>query len=331
MTRPIEQRVQDLVIMAKLVPPSAYSIEPQLISTKHFAYRFMSPLQATIEFGDAYNRATKAYLRSSVDLELAENLKGKRWAAPAVADREFTHLWQARVTADRYLLSYDRYIMWCLDFAGRRTRKKMPRPNQLGPSEKTGRAWDAEMTKFMSSYADHYFGNLELPPQYRIENYSGLLPQQNFRETLIAFLDTSPTPYHKQLAKWWYSKRVIEPDQLLAHKSKDIRKDAADRLRGDLVDGRIGFAAPEAEQILARDEMLPSCFGVPYAQIPLAHQCASCPLKMVCRKAAEIVSAQAGLDPASLDPDADRRRTLTRKRAAAFRKRRSMVAIKSAA
>lgn len=331
MTQAIEQRVQDLITMAKLVPPSSYSIEPQLIGTKHFAYRFMSPLQATIEFGNAYNRATKAYLRSSVDCDLAENTKGKLWAAPAVADKEFTHLWKARVTADHFLLPYDRYIAWCLDFAGRRTRKKMPRPNQLGPSNNTAVAWIPEMTKFMSSYADLYFMNLELPPQYRIENYSGLPPQVNFRQTLIGYLDKSPTPYHDQLAKWSYSKRVMESDQLLGHKSEEIRKEAADLLKRNLDDGRAGFPEPEAEQILARSEMLPSCFGVPYAQAPLAHPCASCSLKNVCRKAAEIVSSQAGLDPASVDPDADRTRTLTRIRAATFRKRKTKVAIEATA
>lgn len=168
------------------------------------------------------------------------------------------------------------------------------------------------------------FMTLELPPQYRIENDIGLPPHQNFRATLVAHLKQSPAPYHDQLAKWCYSKRVIEPDQLLAHIAQEERDQATALLKRDLADGRPGFPPPEAEQVLPRSDMIPNCFGVPYAQAALKEPCASCSLREACRKMTLHVSEQAGLDPASLDPDADRKRMLGRARAAAFRQRKSI-------
>lgn len=317
------ERLDDLVRMARVVPPSAYAIERQLMNTKHFPYRFLSPLEATLVFGRAYREQMKNFIRSSVDIELAERIKGVSLTAPSEPTKDFTQLWKARVLADQFLLPYTQYIRFCLEFAGRRTRKIAPRPNQLGPNSKTAFAWTSEFEKILRSGRDYYFNELELPSSFRIEAFQDLPPQRAFRDTLNSHLQHSPTSYSAQLAKWWSSKRVIEPGTLLARISDENKRAVIAQLKSDLGGDRIGYPNPTPFLVPKDVEMLPSCFAVPYAQDDAAPACSSCPISEGCKREGLYVQLKAGLDVDSSDPEGDYERTLQRKRTARFRKRQA--------
>ncbi|MDO8290603.1 MAG: hypothetical protein Q7T44_15420 [Parvibaculum sp.] len=136
----IHNRLRSLCSAARVISPSVLSNERELTNMKWYSYRFISPLEATLEFGKAYRATLKRYVHINIDIDMAETVNGASISTPSKPDRVYSQLWLARQEADRRGIPYEDYLDFCFDFAAARKRKMAPMPCQLGPNKKTSKA-----------------------------------------------------------------------------------------------------------------------------------------------------------------------------------------------
>lgn len=115
----IKTRTADMFRAASNLRPEDWRIERELSIMKWFDYRFMSPLEATLEFVEDYRFVYRAIWKSNFDASTAE----RGWFADR---REFLTFWNARVAADALGVRYRFFIFTTMEAALRRRKWKPP-------------------------------------------------------------------------------------------------------------------------------------------------------------------------------------------------------------
>jgi hypothetical protein len=313
-------RLEEIMHAKQLIDEKLLRREGDLMMTKWFDYRFMSPWSATWHFADIYREQLKAYLRANVDLGLSKVSRGIPKVAPASPEGWFTQLWMARQAADAMGIPYEMAIDFGFDFASRRTRKMAPRPLQLFANQKTAFAYEKNLETYLENHLPLAVSRLSELPQYQTRNFKRLPAQVALQDYLVAAIFNDPTiPWHRAIGKYVIERRLIPLRNVWRHVPREIRRQVARQIRSDIDDG---FLDVRLEVVCAPHELFPSCFAVSEAVKLSSAPCEVCPWQPKCRKAAEWIDTRLNAITGSSSPVADSRREATRKRVAAFRARK---------
>lgn len=91
-----EDRLRDNITALRLVMPDVLMRERERAHTKWYAYRFMSPLEATKLFADLYRAAFKRYVRTHRDVSDADAANGLGTRIFGRPNSSLTEVWNAR-------------------------------------------------------------------------------------------------------------------------------------------------------------------------------------------------------------------------------------------
>lgn len=195
-------------ILTALAGKERLAVERELFQTKWWDYRFMSPLEATLAYIDAFGvEARKIYARD-IDYERAQHIRVVTGASvreglinnEQKAKRAFTGFWRGRQVADALGMPYETYLAETLNSRMRywsavmvqdakgKWRTKMPTANQLYGErdvERVSARWE-ELKASRVFYASHH--------AYMVENYCGAPFQDAYCAYLIDRARSSSNP-----------------------------------------------------------------------------------------------------------------------------------------
>ncbi|NTF63421.1 hypothetical protein [Rhizobium rhizogenes] len=281
-----EHRVRDNITALRLVMPEVLMRERERAHTKWYAYRFMSPLQATVHFADLYREAFKRYVRTHRDVhdaDAAQGLGSRIFGGPS---KSLTEVWNARQRADDLGLPYNLLIEFSFYFAGRRTRKRAPRPGQLFDSGEAGIAWPLELEKWIVDPLHLEVQRLSIP-QYRNENYRSFPAQREFHDYILASIEERVGAWGPKLAHHCLSRHHLPIRKAIKLVPKGARASAIRHLRGELeLSGGLNGEAERLPDIA----IAPACFGIPFAVQEASLECLACPLAGLCSEAVRAAS-----------------------------------------
>ncbi|TXR50085.1 hypothetical protein [Phyllobacterium endophyticum] len=276
----LKKRLDDIVKMRTVLHPKDWKHESQLMMTRWFDYRFMSPMEATLLFGELYVQGLRRHVKRHVDVEIAETVMGIKEGAPASRARWFTSLWRARQRTDQIFVPYDLLIDFSFDFSSRRKRFWTMLPSQLHASAKNKKAWWAVFLESVEDQLPLRMRRVGDMPHYRIENDLSLPPQEDFRELIISETLHENRTMSDQLAERVFAKRHLTLKQGLDLVSRITdRSEVVARARSSFEDGTWASAPVVA---LERADLLPSCFGIAETIDNRLDPCRSCPLAAKC-------------------------------------------------
>lgn len=281
-----EDRVRDNITALKLLMPDVLTRERERAHSKWYAYRFMSPLQATKLFADLYREAFKQYVRVHRDFNDADAAQGLGSRLFSEPNRSLTEVWNARQRADELGLPYNLLFEFSFHFAGRRTRKRAPRPGQLFDSGKSGIAWPLELEKWIEDPLHFEVQRLSVP-QYRHENYRSHPVQREFHDYILASIEERVGAWGPKLAHHCVSRRHLPIGKAIRLVPKDARGSAIRHLRDEL---EFAIGQSERSERLPDIAIAPACFGLPFAFEGTSPECKSCPLSHQCHAAVRTAS-----------------------------------------
>jgi len=307
-------RIDNLVTARSLIHPSLLCQEKSLLTKKWFDYRFMSPLEATLHFGDCYRNAYRNHIRTAVDLELADKVQGLQEGLPPSPAGWFTQLWMARQRADEILLPYDEVLEFGFWFAARRKRKTLPRPLQLFANEKTSIAWRAEFAKFEADRAPVIVSRGSELPAYQINIDAGLPAQMDYRGTMIDVISNQHRSWTDVIGYHVLTRRHLPLKTVLGMMPSSVRRPA---LKEALSLKKLNTWG---ETTVAKSMKMPlqSCFGMQDEGLP-ANACLHCPLRTDCALISDVVDTQTERVFGSVSPVVEARRAAGRARVNKFR------------
>lgn len=273
-----EDRVRDSITALRLIMPDVLARERERAHTKWYGYRFTSPLEATKLFANLYRKGFQRYIRTNRDIhdaDAAQGLSSRLLGAPSAS---LTEVWNARQRADELGLPYNLLIEFGFHFAGRRTRKRAPRPGQLFDSGEAGIAWPLELEKWIVDPLHHEIQRLDVP-QYRKENFRSFPAQKEFHDYILESLVERVSAWGPKLAHHCMSRRHLPINMAIKFVPKGARASAVRNMRGEL---ELVSRHNDETVRLPDIALAPACFGLPYAADETSTECMACPLAGRC-------------------------------------------------
>ena len=266
--------------------PDVLKRERERAHTKWFAYRFMSPLEATKLFADLYRIAFKRYVRIHRDVGDAEAANGLGTRIFGGPSSSLTEVWNARQRADELGLPYNLLMEFSFDFAGRRTRKRAPRPGQLFDSGEAEIAWPINLEKWIADPLHVEIQRLSMP-QYRNENYRSFPVQKEFHDYILESIEERVGAWGPKLAHHCLHRHHLPVSKAIKIVPKGARGSTVRHLRGELE-----FITDQSSGVerLPDVSFAPACFGLPFAAQDASPECLACPLSNSCSQAVHAVS-----------------------------------------
>lgn len=293
---------------AENMRPDDWRVERDLSITKWFDYRFLTPLDATLQFVKDYQFVFRNMWKSNFDVATANLKRGTAEMGLFANRREFSTFWNARVYADALGVRYRFFIITTMEAALRRGKwKRLPRPGQLWNKPDCIAAvkakWEEELggCQAVSALAHYLPENyLGLPHQLDHQRHALRVAKKrsNLMRTLGSYIDIDRLVSVEQ-AEAVYGTRVVQ-----------MAREAVS-----------GTAAPVPMDVLPIEQLLPSCFGLPVAVDRSLPICAACPLVDRCAKASAVAEARSAKLYGD-DPVAEHERLLSRDRSRRYRERR---------
>lgn len=310
----LNKRLEDIVRMRTILHPKDWKDESTLMMKRWFDYRFMSPMEATLLFGQHYVRGLRRYVRRHIDAELAEVVSGIKSGLPATRAGWFTSLWRARVRTDEIFVPYDLLIDFSFDFASRRKRRWTMLPNQLHASKKNGEAWWAVFDESVENQLPLRMRRVADMPHYRTENDLKLPPQEHFREIIMSEVRHENRAMSDQIAERVFAKRHLSLTQALDLVTPFTDRSATEERAKSSFDDGAWEAAPVVT--LDQADLLPSCFGIAETFDAGRAPCRMCPLADRCNEMAseaiDITTRTAGSASPVLKAERERLRLNTK-------------------
>jgi len=293
---------------AENMHPEDWHVERRLSMTKWFDYRFITPLDATMQFVKDYQSVYRNMWKSNFDAATADMKRATAEKGLFANRREFSTFWNARVCADTLGVRYRFFVNVTMDAALRRGKwKRLPRPGQLwnkpGCIAAVKAKWEEELAGCQAVSAQaHYLPENYLGLPHQLDHQQHALrvakKRSNLMRALGSYIDIDRLVSVEQ-AEAVYGTRVVQ-----------MAREAAS-----------GTAAPVPADMLPLDQLLPSCFGLPVAMDRALPLCAGCPLVDRCAKASTVAQA-ASAKLFGEDPVAEHQRALSRERSRRYRERR---------
>lgn len=320
----LRKRLDDIVTMRSLLHPNDWKNESHLMMKRWFDYRFMSPMEATLLFGQQYVYGLRRHVRRHEDVEKAETVRGIKDGVPAKRAGWFTGLWRARARTDEIFVPYDLLIDFSFDFSSRRKRRWTMLPQQLHASKMNGEAWWAVFDETVEDLLPLRMKKVAAMPHYRIENDLGLPPQTHFRNLTMSEIRHEHRPLADQIADKVFLKRHLTLDQGLSLAAPNADLIELEKNARALAEDRDWEVAPAVK--LDPAALLPSCFAIAETIDPKRAPCDTCTLFAECKNAATEVIDVMVRTSGSASPvlDADRKRI--RQNVRSFRNKSSVLA-----
>ncbi|OCI91451.1 hypothetical protein A6U85_24095 [Agrobacterium sp. 13-626] len=280
----LNKRIQDIVRMRTIMHPKDWRDESQLMMTRWFDFRFMSPLNATLLFGRHYIAGIRSHLRKNFNMESAGAVSGIKSGVPSVRTRWFTGLWRARARTDAIFVPYDLLIDFSFNFSARRKRFWNMLPQQLHASERNAEAWWALFRERVEDLLPIRMKRVGEMPHYRIENDLDLPPQRHFRALMLSEMRHENRMLAEQIVDRVLVKRHLIMDQAISLAPTDEDRVEIERRAKAIAEDR----AWEVQPITKLDEadLLPSCFGIAETINESRAPCDTCALAARCKQAA---------------------------------------------
>lgn len=302
-------RIEETQTALVCIKSKYLKLERELQQAKWFAYRFMSPFQATRQFALAYEAHYKhAFARH---FDRTKNVKAVNWTEFGRPGRTMTQLWIGRQCADRLGMPYRDYLEFFDDFNMRRPRKQLPWPNQIEGNADAKAVWPARLEKFRAERAWSQLVRLEAP-QLHIDNYRVYPAQDDFREWVSTVVRTTDRSYRYSLEQFSFRKCFAPSDMWREIIADDLVDELVMGLELDVKDGRV---VPDEAPKLSRPSFWPSCFSL--NPDPTTIACARCPFKRDCQTVHDRAVLKSTLNTAD-----DLQRKKDRERQARSRKKR---------
>ena len=172
----------------KFVAQDLRAYDRMLYDSKWFDYRFMTPIEATCAFIDAFGVVGKRIYSRELDMERAahityptrHNVLRKLLGEKPVDKHRFSAFWKARACADATGMPYEIYIESVITTRMRAwSHTNLPLPSQLTHQidvEKALKRWE-ELQASRMHYAEHF--------AYMPENYRGTAEQASYTSFLV--------------------------------------------------------------------------------------------------------------------------------------------------
>lgn len=303
----LKNRTADMIRAAKHMRPEDWRVERDLSMRKWFDYRFMSPLDATLQFVEDYKVVFRAKWRSDFDAATADLKRGTAKEGLFADRREFSTFWNARVCADTLGVRYRFFIFTTMEAALRRGKwKRVPRPGQL---------WNKPdcLTAVETKWEEELAGRQAVSAlaHYRPENFLGLPHQLNHQRHVLEVAKKRSNLKHA-LGSYIDIDRLVSVEQAEAVYGARVVQMAREAVSGT--------AVPVQPDLLPLVQLLPSCFGLPVAVDRALPLCATCPLVDRCANASAIAQTTS-VKLYGDDPVAAHKRALSRARSRRYRER----------
>lgn len=307
----LNKRLEDIVRMRTILHPKDWKDESQLMMQRWFDYRFMSPLEATMLFGQHYIAGLRRHVSRHIDADLAGTVSGTKSGVPVTREAWFTALWRARARTDAIFVPYDLLIDFSFDFSSRRKRYWSMLPNQLHASKKNEEAWWAVFNERVEDLLPPRMSRVADMPHYRIENDLDLPPQRHFRSLMLSEMRHEHRMLADQIADRVFVKRHLTLDQAFSLAPVNADRAEIERRALTVSEDRAWEAQPVVR--LDQADLLPSCFAIAETIDATRAPCDTCPLATSCRAAAaeaiDITVRTAGSASPVLEADRKRIRT----------------------
>lgn len=308
----------------RLVMPSVLEREREAAHSKWYAYRFMTPLEATKLFVKLYRVGFKNYLRRENDRDMADRAQGLSTRILGHPSASLTEVWNARQRADLLGLPYELLIEFGFWFASNYTWKNAPRPAQLFGSKNSDVAWPIALEKWLLERLPTVVSRFGDIAQYRIEHYRGFPVQNEFRSYLVETLSESVGNWSLKLERQCLATRHLPLGLAVRSVPKGGRKSVVRDIRSEMSN----YASNEVVVPLQELDLAPACFGIPGAHSTSAEVCIECPLHSRCAGATKLVANFMANEHGTLSPVAmarlNNRREKTRARVAKLRLNRKL-------
>lgn len=308
-------RLQDIIDTHRCIKMKFLRVERELQDQKWFPYRFISPYRATLLFVQEYERY---YLRA-----FAQHFDRRKNVTPVnrlelhKPSRLMTQAWTGRQRADALGMPYGLYFEFFDNFLMRRTRKHLPRMNQIEGSEDARAVWPKLLATFKAERAWHQLMNLDAP-QLHNDNFKGLPTQIAFRGWAMETIKASGRSYRQALEVVSFRKCLLPPDAFLAVMDEDVYAGHLEILEADRKHGRLESESPRQ---VDKSEMLPSCFGLVGVWPEDCQSCHTCMFAKQCQIFDVEASRQMSNDRNLISAD-DLKRKFNRERQAEHRRKK---------
>ncbi|TDH35065.1 hypothetical protein E2A64_15230 [Pseudohoeflea suaedae] len=311
-----KKRLEDIAWAAEKIDRKTLALESELVTTKWFDYRFLSPQACTRLFLETYQTVFRRHFAAEVDRDQAKHVFGAHSLSYRNDPRARTQMWMARQRADELGIPYDLYIQASFEFAVKRNRKRLPQPNQLHHPGSAAELWAKFLDEqFKEHLADGLF-TVE-HASFRVENYKNLPAQDDYRSFVIRQVKAQSMPPHRAMQRYCCDQRQLPVELFKDVINDEIYEQALTRLEWD----NPHFPPPPLPAPHRTDQW-PSCLGIPGAQDDSSSPCSECRLADDCTRLSNAILRQVMNRTGSEDPRADDKRAKARERQ---RRRRSRL------
>lgn len=296
------RRAEQAIQLAGIIDRNLLARERELLDTKWFDYRLMSPLDATITFINAFNTTYKRSWARAFDRKESERRHGLKPGLLPTDPATLTSVWKARQFADSLFAPYELFLdatfrLW-LD-AGHR----LPRPNQIYAPD-----WEKNITEKVEGRLFELYESTpqwSRLPQYRSDASVGTaLRDQHVAWCMTQLKMRHGKPY--QIARAVYGLKLV-PEEVA---SAEFGDELMERARAETLDAG-SMVDPVASK---KPQFMPSCAFLPQAFDPDAKPCQSCHHMDKCSDWAPRLSKLIEQKHGSDDPRRDRKREQVRLR-----------------
>jgi hypothetical protein len=318
-----KKRSKSLLLAAERIRPASLALESRLMTLKWYDYRFMSPMDATLLFGELYQKQFQATIARVVDRGLAQNVRGIDMTKIMTDKRQFTALWNARQRADELGIRYAEYLQFCFTFATDVQRKALPQPSQLYFSEASKAAWLAKLMKFWPERLYEGLAKVDDLPQYRLEAFRNLPAQRGYRQFILDRAEGGKKRLRDVIIVHSVEKRQLPIRQFGLLVGRERFRHELRSLR-DYGKSFPFSSAPSVQ--LPENQLWQSCFGVPHAFSAASDPCVSCPQSAGCQRLAGAILERVAARHGTTDPVKQKEKEATRDRVRKHRARKKAQA-----
>lgn len=182
-------------------------IERELYRSKWFDYRFMSPVEATMEFAKEYEKVYRQQFATVIDKDTSLYVNVKIdvdfRSVTKLPNAKISALWRARQFADSMCMPYDLYIRLAFTSVLKYwKRKHMPQPQQLYSKRVIEEVW----TEWSKRQESALFVASDL--RFLAENYANTTVQNDHIDWLIKLANIRANAAY-YIYQFVYERKVI--------------------------------------------------------------------------------------------------------------------------